>query len=437
MVALGQGRRRPFENGPGHSSKGKLPTQGNVMPHSIDSCQHLANPDISGLPALCDDLFSSFARSDQRRWGEIYVHGLLTVPGRKSMKRISDLVAGGGAEQCLQQFINQSTWEWEVVRRDLAHRLVEPLQPQALIVKEVVFPKNGDHSVGVARQFAQSVGRMLNCQLGIVVFLAGPAGSCPVNWRLLLPPAWDSDHGRRTRAHLPDHEHHGPKWQQVVEVVDETVRDWRLPSIPIVVDMRHDGDVSALAQALEAHGLNYVLRVSANRPAVTVRPTQAAPRTLSFADVISGSTRSNALIRWHLASQRPGGGQLIATRLPNEPLSSGHESRFRPAPARPRPHSQQRRSTTRHVAAEWPSTRRGARTTWLTTLDASALHQLPDYISLHDRISADLEAMYDLSGLRHFEGRSFSGWHHHVTLVSVAHAWQYLDPVTVRVGPVV
>ena len=73
----------------------------------------------------------------------------------------------------------------------------------------------------------------------------------------------------------------------------------------------------------------------------------------------------------------------------------------------------------------------------LTTLDASALHQLPDYISLHDRISADLEAMYDLSGLRHFEGRSFSGWHHHVTLVSVAHAWQYLDPVTVRVGPVV
>lgn len=350
------------------------------------------------------------------------------------MKRISDLVAGGGAEQCLQQFVNQSTWEWQTVRRDLAHRLLQPLQPQALVVKEVAFPKNGDHSVGVARQFAHSAGRMLNCQLGIAVFLASPTGSCPVNWRLLLPRAWDADHGRRTRAHLPGHELHRPTWRHIVEAVDETVMDWGLPRIPVITDMCHDEHASALAQALEARRLNYVLPVSANRPAVTVRPAQAAPRTLSFADVINRSTRPNAMIRWHLSPRRPGGAQLIATRLPNEPLASEHASRFRPSPAGPPPYPQRRRATPRYIAAEWPSARRAAMTTWLTTLDASRLHHLSDYIALHDRIEADLASMYDGSGLRHFEGRSFSGWHHHVTLVSVAHAWSYLDPASPAAG---
>src|ERR1700761_8783819 len=72
-----------------------------------------------GLTEFCYELFDSFARADQRRWGELYVRGLLTVPGRKTVRKISDL-AGGGVEQCLQQFVNQSTWDWSAVRRDLA-----------------------------------------------------------------------------------------------------------------------------------------------------------------------------------------------------------------------------------------------------------------------------------------------------------------------------
>jgi len=387
-------------------------------------------PDMTGLSALCSDLFSSFARSDQRRWGEMYVNGLLSVPGRTSMKRISDLVAGGGAEQCLQQFVNQSTWEWEVVRRDLAHRLLQPLQPQALVFKEVVFPKNGAHSAGVARQFAPSAGRLLNCQLGIAVFLASLEGSCPVNWRLLLPPVWDSDPDRRTRAHLPDHEYHRPIWRHLVEAVDETVTDWGLPRMPVVADMRHGEDVSALAEALEARGLNYVLRVSPNTPAMTVRPAQEAPETLSFGDVINRSTRPSSLAskRWHLSPQRAGGTQLIATRLPNEPLAARPERSLRPVPAGSRACRPRHRATARHVAAEWPPKRRAAGTAWLTTLDSSRLYHLPDYIALQDRIENDLDGMYSRSGLLHFEGRSFPGWHHHVTLVSVAHAWPYLNP---------
>jgi SRSO17 transposase len=80
---------------------------------------------IVELASLCRDLFASFTRSDQRRWGEVYVRGLLSVSGRKSIRRMAEQVVGWEAEQCLQQFVNQSPWDWVPVRR----RLMEHAMP--------------------------------------------------------------------------------------------------------------------------------------------------------------------------------------------------------------------------------------------------------------------------------------------------------------------
>ena len=400
------------------------------MTYTVDVDSYLQSEvDDAELSAYCHDLFCSFARSDQRRWGEIYVRGLIEVPGRKSVRKISDLVAGGGAEQCLQQFVNQSTWDCGPVRRDLTYRLFDAIQPQAWVVKEVVFPKNGDRSVGVARQFVQSAGRLLNCQLGIAVFLAGARGSCPVNWRLLLPPAWDGDGERRRRARVPAEEHYQPTCRHILDAIDEMVTDWGLPPAPIVADIRLHSHVGALARGLESLGLRYVLRVAENRPAVTIRSAHSAPRTLSFGELIIDSIRRNttAISRWQLPAGRRGSSQLIATRLPADSadLDYGHRvghSAVTPVSHGLHPHSR----PPRYVAAEWSSIRRSARASWLTTLDALWLPRLPELTTLYDRVDAELELLSTGSGLRHFEGRSFPGWHHYVTLVSVAHAWRYL-----------
>src|SRR5215469_6854699 len=80
-------------------------------------------------------LFSSLPRSDQRRWATIFVRGLLSVPGRKGIAKISDHIAGGGAEQSLQQFLSQSTWRWDEVRRDLA-RQMSALNPRLWVIKD-------------------------------------------------------------------------------------------------------------------------------------------------------------------------------------------------------------------------------------------------------------------------------------------------------------
>lgn len=206
------------------------------------------------LSPLCEDLFYSFLRSDQRRWGEVYVQGLVSVPGRKSIRRISDHVMGRPVDQCLQQFINQSPWDWGPVRQRLAQRLVETIRPKAWVLEEVVFPKNGSDSVGVARQFVNSAGRLINCQVGLAVVLVGEDGGCPVNWRLLLPRSWDEDDTRRGRTRLPAHERSRPRWQHLLELIDEMMIDWGLPPAPVVIDARAIQGVEPLIRGLADRG---------------------------------------------------------------------------------------------------------------------------------------------------------------------------------------
>lgn len=370
-------------------------------------------------------MISSLPRADQRRWAEVFILGLLTVRGRKTIKKISDQMVGGGAEQCLQQFVNQSTWRWDTVRRDLALCLTGALAPRTWVIRDVVMPKNGSHSVGVDRQFAHPEGRVLNCQLGLAVFLVGDDWSCPVNWRLPLPPSWDHDKERRKKARVPDEERSCPRWQHVLDAIDEMVIDWGLPPLPVVADMSHEPDLDALLRGFEERHLRYALRVGVNRPAILVGSAPAA-RTLSFAQVIAGSVARNttALNRWHLRSDRPGRPQLIATRMSADAMALS----LRPLGARcPQSQPGARGALLRHIVAEWSPVHKAPRTAWLTSFNPHRLPSMPEEIKRHDRTGADLAQLYDGLGLQHFEGRSYPGWHHYMTLVSIASACRHLS----------
>ncbi|MCK2220668.1 transposase [Actinomadura sp. ATCC 31491] len=331
------------------------------------------------LSSFCEDLFSTFLRSDQRRWGEVYVQGLLSVPGRKSIRRISAQVVGRPVDQCLQQFINQSPWDWAPVRQRLAQLLVEAIRPKAWVLEEVVFPKNGSKSVGVARQFVPSAGRLLNCQVGLAVVLVGEEGGCPVNWRLLLPRCWDDDDGLRERARLPEHERSRPHWRHLLQAVDEMVLDWGLPPAPVVVDGRSMPGVECLLAGLAERGLPYLVRVSPNGMPV------------------SGPGAS----------------------------SGGAAARPVPEPARPRLHVVPAQRGPLQPGGGWQP-RTGARTLWLTDLGRNRVPDLAGLVRMRNRAAAALGSVAAESGLQHFEGRSYQGWHHHVTLVSVAHAYKLL-----------
>lgn len=373
---------------------------------------------IDELSAYCQELFSSIPRSDQRRWAEVYMRGLISVPGRKSIRRISDYIVGWRADQCLQQFVNQSPWKWEPMRRSLAHQVAVTVRPRAWVLEEVVFPKNGDRSVGVSKQYSAASQRMLNCQLGLAVLLAGEDAGCAVNWRLLLPRCWDGDELRRTRAHVPHEERHRPRWQYMLDAIDEMIVAWSLPPAPIVLDGTQERQLEPLLQGLEERGLRYVVRVSDHVPAL---PANGAPRTRRVPTVGELTAYSAKLGRMTVSWRDRVDGVPTTSRFaaitvpggqPGAPVRIGPGHPYRPP---------------RSVLTEWPAGRNRPSSAWLTNLSTARLPELISVVKLRDRAAGALDVLSDQFGLRCFEGRSFRGWHHHVTLVSAAHIYSTLQ----------
>ena len=370
-------------------------------------------PASTGLSWFCQGLFSSLSRSDQRRWAEVYVRGLLEVPGRKSIRRISDHVLGWRADQCLQQFVNQSPWQWEPVRRGLATQFAATSPPQAWVLEEAVFPKNGDSSVGVAKQYVPSARRTVNCQLGLAVFMANTEASCPVNWRLVLPRCWADDDTRRARTHVPEEEQHRSLWSCALDAVDEMVTSWALAPAPVVVDASSHADAAELIEGLELRGLRYLVRI----PAETgVAPVNGRRFTAGEVAMLA-ARRGQLTMSWRdPATRRVGASRWILAMIPNA------ENVVQMAP-----HAAYRRM--RRIAAEWVLGSAAPSSVWLTNMHNARLPELAALTRLRRRTGEDMTRLHDGFGLRHFEGRSFRGWHHHVTLASAAHAYASMSIV--------
>jgi hypothetical protein len=378
------------------------------------------------LTEFCQLVFATFARSDQRRWGEVYVRGLLATPGRKTLAGISEHVLGFRTIQPLQQFLNQSPWDHNAVRRSLGRMVCMALRPQAWAVDDVVFPKHGRHSAGVARQFVPHEGRMVNCQLGVAVSAVGDGVALPLNWRMALPSRWDRDQELRSKAHLPLDERHRPRWQHVLSLFDELVEDWHLPLVPALVDCRHDPDLEPLLAGLEARGLGYVVEVS---PGAAVRQTGGAlpsgPRELTAAQCVQIAAHrcERTTLTWtEGADGTVRRSQFLVAPVPGlAALAIRREDRLRAA--RPR-----------RVIAEWPVGLVRPRAYWVTNLPGP-LAQIVALGKLRAHSTRALGSLRSELGLSDFEGRSFRGWHHHVTLVSAAHCFRGLAARASRPHP--
>jgi DDE superfamily endonuclease len=175
------------------------------------------------LEAFADDIFESLPRTDQRARGECYLRGLMLEGRRKSVEPMAARLGGEVDYQALHHFVAVSPWDWRPVRRRLAERLVGALSPTAWAADDTGVPKDGSCLVGVQRQYCGTLGKTANCQLGVSVNAVTEAASCPLDWRLFVPESWDEDAmaERRVACHLPEGVHHRPKWQLVLDMLDE------------------------------------------------------------------------------------------------------------------------------------------------------------------------------------------------------------------------
>jgi SRSO17 transposase len=387
------------------------------------------------LEAFADDIFASLPRTDQRARGQCYLRGLMLEGRRKSIEPMTARLGGEVHYQALHHFVAVSPWDWRPVRRRLAERLVGELAPTAWAVDDTGFPKDGEHSVGVQRQYCGTLGKTANCQLGVSVNAVTEAASCPLSWRLFLPESWDEDAERRAACHLPDSVHHRPKWQLVLDMVDE-LGTWDLVPPVLVADAGY-GEVGEFRQGLEDRQIGYVVQVKADTSAY---PEQTRPTTAPY----TGRGRRpqpryrdkpTSLTQLALAAGQSAGVELIWRRG-----SKGlQRSRFLCLRVRPAGITPRRQAAARAegvgwelpvcwLLVEWPADKAEPVKYWLSNLpETTPLVELVRLGKLRWRIEQDYRELKGALGLDHFEGRSFGGWHHHVTLVSVAHGFLTLE----------
>src|SRR3989304_3943678 len=152
------------------------------------------------LRAFLQDLGKLMGRAERQHWAGMYVRGLLLNGERKSIEPMAARLPGADV-QALRQFVNQSPWAWEPVQEAVAHTVVDHLLPEATyLVDETSFPKQGTHSVGVARQYCGALGKTANCQVAVSVHLGTDAACLPLTWALYLPEAWIGDPAPRAEA---------------------------------------------------------------------------------------------------------------------------------------------------------------------------------------------------------------------------------------------
>jgi SRSO17 transposase len=228
------------------------------------------------LEAFADDLFESLPRKDQRARGACYLRGLMLDGRRKSIEPMAQRL-GEVHYQALHHFVAVSPWDWRPVRRRLAERLVDELGPTVWAVDDTGFPKDGEHSVGVQRQYCGTLGKTANCQLGVSVNAVTEAASCPLDWRLFLPESWEDDMSRRAACHLPERVRHRPKWQLVLDMLDE-LDQWGLRPPILVADAGY-GEVGEFRQGLDDREIGYVVQVKADTSAY---PEQVHPTTAPY-----------------------------------------------------------------------------------------------------------------------------------------------------------
>src|SRR3954451_17286262 len=117
------------------------------------------------LVGFVQEVFAPLARKDQRAKGSLYLQGLMLEGRRKSMQPMGGRL--GVDYQQLQQFVSSSPWKIEPVRRTLANLAVDTVGPEAWVIDDTGFTKDGTSSPGVARQYSGTLGKVGNCQIAV------------------------------------------------------------------------------------------------------------------------------------------------------------------------------------------------------------------------------------------------------------------------------
>lgn len=417
---------------------------------AVPVARTLTAADIDGLVDELAAYYAAFApcfdRRDQRAWVELYLRGLLTadVP-RKNIEAIALRLLGAGSAadrqvRALQHCISEAAW---VDERLLAvhRRLVEETlgdDEGVLLIDGSDVPKQGRHSAGVARQWCGATGKKDTCQAGVFLGYASRHGYTLLDRHLYLPAAWyaETARDRWVACGIPDDTPFRTKPQLAAALVDRALADRTLRVKWAVCDEGF-GDDQALRAHLAARGLWYFAEVACDTqvwPLTEPDGQTARPRPWTWVPPQTASRRGPVPRRQrrHPDSPAPMAVSGWASQVPPE-----RWQRYRLLEGSKGP-----------LVADFAAVRvvlvedrlPGAEGWLVVRRTLPEADEAPVYKYYLSNAPADTpqRTLVWVSGMRwpiescftegkgelgldHYEVRSWRGWHHHLTLVILAH----------------
>lgn len=326
-----------------------------------------------------------------------YLRGLLAEVDRKNGWQLAEH-AGYPHPRGIQRVLDRYVWDADAVRDDLRASVTAALGDPTgiLVVDETGFPKQGAHSVGVARQYCGTLGKIANCQIGVFLGYAGPQGHAAIDRALYLPQAWLADPSRCHQAGIPAETSFRTKPQLARAMLDQAL-DAGVPAAWVVADEVYGSD-GALRRALEARDQAYVLAVRGNQ-AVTTWPPYGPPAQQTVAEIVAGSPASWVRLSCGAGAQGPRIYDWACVPL-RPALRDGwmHALLIRRHPVRP-------------TELAWYL---------VYTPIATAVAEIVRAAGTRWTIEEGFKLAKGQVGLDQYEVRSWQGWYRHITLALLA-----------------
>jgi len=391
---------------------------------------------VSLPAALGDDLehwltpfLEVMGRSTRRRWGPLYVRGLLGPDGPKSVQPLAERLGLRGHDQ-LHHFISSSAWDDAPLWRVLAKQADALLggDEAVLVVDDTAIPKKGTLSVGVAAQYCGELGKQANCQALVSLTLARGEVPVPIGLRLFLPQSWTDDPARCAAAGIPEAARTALTKPEIALVELDRVCAAGVRFGCVLADAGY-GNSAPFRQGLSARGLVWSVGVPRTQKVFTTgvellfpRAGRGKPRqhhvpsedARDVADVLAGAT-------WRRIVWRQGRKGALAARFA--------AARVRVADGPRSPRHGHLPGEEVWLVGEWRSS--GERKYYLSNLPpGTSLRRLAATIKARWVCEQAHQQLKQELGLGAFEGRSWTGLHRHALMSCVAFA--YLQHLRLR-----
>src|SRR5262245_60646796 len=237
-----------------HPQAQALLADAEVRPAAVRGC-------AGRLRDFLDRYLPRFYRDEERELAGVVLRGKLSGLQREPAEPIA--YAAGRHRKPVQHFVGAGAWDDEAVMAELRrHVASEAGDPQAvLVVDGSGFPKKGEASCGVARQWCNRLGKVDNCQVGLFLAYVGSRGAALVDRRLYLPEDWAGDGGRRQETHVPEGIRFQEGWRIGLGLIDRSRAELRFGW---VAGDDEFGRATEFRAGLRGRGLRYVLDVPCN-----------------------------------------------------------------------------------------------------------------------------------------------------------------------------